>query len=127
MGLSLIQSTNAVQTVLSREDISIGLTIITFAQFAGGTIFISISQAVLTDTLKTQLSTSIPGLDVNALSSTGTTDIYKLVPEGLVPVLLKAYNQSIVNVFYVALGTACLGLVASFSSSGDLSSTRSQL
>jgi hypothetical protein len=102
-----------VQTVLSREDISVGVTIITFAQLTGGTIFISVCQAVLTTTLKNELSTSIPGLDVQKVSSTGATDLTKLVPEELVPILLAAYNEGVVNVFYCALGAACLGLVAS--------------
>jgi activator of 2-hydroxyglutaryl-CoA dehydratase len=103
-----------VQTVLPREDISIGVTIITFAQLGGGTIFISICQAVLTHTLKTELSRNIPDLDVRKLSSTGASDLTKLVPEELVPVLLEAYNKAISNVFYCALGAAFLGLVASF-------------
>lgn len=114
LGLTLIQSNNAVQTVLSREDIPVGVTIVNFAQLAGGTIFISVCQAILTQTLKTQLSTKIPGLDVQKLSSTGATDLTKLVPEELLPILLTAYNKAIVNVFYCVLGVACVGLVASF-------------
>lgn len=101
------------QTVLSKEDISIGVTVINFSQFTGGTIFISVCQAVLTHTLKTELSIKIPNLDIKGLSSTGATDLAKLVPEQLLPVMLTAYNKAIVNVFYCAMGAACLGFVAS--------------
>jgi hypothetical protein len=109
----LIQGTNAVQTVLSREDIPVGITIINFAQLIGGTIFISVCQAVLADTLKTQLGSKIPGLDFNTLSSTGATNLITLVPKDMLPVLLAAYNKAIVNVFYCALSVACLAFIAS--------------
>lgn len=113
LGLALIQSNNAVQTVLSREDIPVGVTIITFSQFLGGTIFISVCQSILTNTLKTQLSTKIPGLDVQKLSSTGATNLKNLVSKEMLPILLAAYNKGIVNVFYVSLGVALLAFVSS--------------
>lgn len=110
----MTQSIIAAQTVLSREDIPIGITIITFAQFAGGTIFISICQAILSNTLKTQLSTKIPGLDVARLSNSGATNLANIVSKDDLPVLLAAYNEAIDNVFYCALAASCLAFVASF-------------
>ena len=114
IGLSLAQSNIAAQTVLSREDIPVGITIITFAQQAGGTIFVSVCQGILSNTLSTQLSKSIPNLDIAALSSSGATDLSKLVSADQLPVLLAAYNTAIVNVFYCALALSCLALVSSF-------------
>ena len=114
MGLTLIQPNNAVQTVLSREDIPIGITIITFAQFLGGSIFVTVCQAVLSNTLRAQLSSKIPGLDVGKLSQTGATDLSQLVPKDKLPVLLVAYNEALVNVFYCALAVSCVAFVASF-------------
>ena len=90
-----------------------GITIINFSTFTGGTISISVCQAVLTYTLKTELGTKIPDFDVKGLLSAGATDLTKLVPEQLLPILLTAYNKAIVNVFYCALGAACLGFMAS--------------
>jgi len=105
---------NAAQTVLSREDIPIGITIINFAQLAGGSVFVSVSQAILSSTLSTQLSTKIPGFDAAKLSGTGVTDLSKLVTRDLLPVLLAAYNDAMDNVFYCGLALSCLAFVASF-------------
>ncbi|GAB7354461.1 hypothetical protein MBLNU459_g4943t1 [Dothideomycetes sp. NU459] len=114
LGLSLAQPNNVCQTVLSREDIPIGVTIVTFAQFLSGTIFITVCQAVLSNTLISQLSTTIPGLDAASLSTTGVTDLMSLVPKDKLQVLFTAYNLGICNVFYIALAMSCLAFVASF-------------
>lgn len=110
----MAQSINAAQTVLSREDIPIGVTIISFAQFVGGSIFVSVCQAILSSTLSAQLSTKIPGFDAAKLSRTGTTNLSRLVPKDELSVLLAAYNDAIDNVFYCALAVSCLAFVASF-------------
>jgi hypothetical protein len=114
MGLTLAQPNCAIQTVLSREDIPIGITIISFANLLGGTIFIPICQAVLFSTLSSQLTNKIPGLDVNKLSQTGATDLSGLVDKAELPILLTAYNKAIVNIFYCALAMACVTFLSSF-------------
>ena len=112
MGLSLAQCNNAAQTVLSREDIPVGITLIAFAQFFGGTVFVSVSQGILSNTLRRQLSKTIPGLDVTAVSNSGATDLSKLVSKDKLPLLLAAYNAAIDNVFYCALALSCLAFGA---------------
>jgi len=114
LGLSLAQANIACQTVLSREDIPIGITIIAFAQFFGGTVFVTVCQTVLSNTLTSQLSMKIPGLNAATLSGTGATKLSSLVPNDELPVLLAAYNLAIRNVFYVALAVSCLAFAASF-------------
>ena len=114
IGFSLAQPLNAAQTVLSREDIPTGITIVNFSNFIGGTIFVSVCQGVLSSTLSSHLRDSIPGLDPSTLSSAGATDLSKLVPVDKVPVFLEAYNHAIVNVFYVALGLAALAFLAAW-------------
>jgi hypothetical protein len=99
---------------LSREDIPTGTTVVAFAQFFGGTIFVPVCQAVLSSTLASQLSTKIPGLDAAKLAGAGATNLASLVPRDELPLLLTAYNLAIRNVFYVALAVSCLALVASF-------------
>jgi hypothetical protein len=51
LGLSLAQANIACQTVLSREDIPVGVTIIAFTQFLGGTVFVTMCQTILLNTL----------------------------------------------------------------------------
>jgi hypothetical protein len=114
MGMSLSQCNNAAQTVLSRKDIAIGITIINFGNFVGGTIFVSICQGILSSTLQSKLGQQIPGLDVSSISSSGATDLSKLVPPSQLQVLQAAYNKGINNVFYCALGVAGFVFVASW-------------
>ena len=114
MGLALTQPNNAAQTVLSREDIPIGVTILGFAQFLAGSISVSVCQAVLSSTLREQLSKKIPGFDAAKLSASGTTNLSRLVPTEQLPILLAAYNKAIDNVFYCALALSCVAFIASF-------------
>jgi len=114
MGISLAQCYNAAQTVLSREDIPIGITILSFCNFVGGTIFVSVCQGILSSTLKTQLRQSVPGLDVSSLSRSGASDLSSLVSADQLPLLLEAYNKGINNVFYCALGLSALAFAASW-------------
>ncbi|MCJ1476235.1 hypothetical protein MMC13_004901 [Lambiella insularis] len=113
LGLTLTGPINAAQTVLSREDIPIGMTILTFAQFISGTILISVCQTVLSSTLVSQISDQIPNLDASTLSGTGATSLLGLVPEQYLPVLLTAYNKGIENVFYCGLAMSGVAFVAS--------------
>ncbi len=112
--MALAQCNNAAQTVLSREDIAVGITIINFGNFVGGTIFVSICQGILSSTLRSQLREHIPGLDVAAISSSGATNLAKLVAPDQLPILLQAYNKGIDNVFYVALGVSAFAFLASW-------------
>ncbi|KAF9734949.1 hypothetical protein PMIN06_011010 [Paraphaeosphaeria minitans] len=114
MGMSLAQCNNAAQTVLSREDIPIGITIINFGNFVGGTIFVSICQTILSSTLRSQLAQKIPGLDLSAIAHAGATDLAKLIPTDKLPVFHAAYNEGIVNVWYCALGVSAFAFVASW-------------
>ncbi|KAF2489863.1 MFS general substrate transporter [Lophium mytilinum] len=114
MGMSLSQCNNAAQTVLAREDIPIGITIINFGNFVGGTIFVSICQGILSSTLRSKLAQQIPGLEVSSISNSGATDFSKLVPPSQLPILLAAYNEGINNVFYCALGVSGFAFVASW-------------
>ncbi|MCJ1285457.1 hypothetical protein MMC26_004797 [Xylographa opegraphella] len=112
-GSALIQSNNAALTVLSKEDIPTGVTILNFFGQVGGSVFISICQTILSSSLKSQLASTLPGFDASGIATSGATEIRNMVPEQQLPILLKAYNASIDNVFDCALGLACLAFVAS--------------
>ncbi|MCJ1416197.1 hypothetical protein MMC32_002532 [Xylographa parallela] len=113
-GLGLIQCNNAALTVLGKEDISTGVTILNFFAQVGGSIFVSICQTILSSTLKSQLASTLPDFNATGIASSGATDIQSMVSAQQLPVLLDAYNAGIDNVFYCALGLSCLALIASF-------------
>lgn len=112
--MSLQQCVIAAQTVLAKKDVPIGLTVIAFAQFLSGTIFVSICQTILANTLASELSRNLPGFDASAIALTGATQIRELVLAKDLPIVLAAYNAGINNIFYCALATSCMAFVAAF-------------
>lgn len=111
--MTLQQSNIAAQTVLAKGDISTGISIIAFTNFFGGTVFLSLCQTILANTLSSQLARDLPGFDTSVISSTGATAIQTLVSKADLPIVLKAYNAGIDNTFYCALAVCCLAFVGS--------------
>ena len=109
--MALQQATNAANAVLSPKDIPIGVTIIQFANIAGGTIFVSVCQAILSSTLKSGLADS--GVDPSAIAHAGATDIRGLVGKDKLDLVLEMYNLGVDRLFYVSVGLASLSFVCS--------------
>jgi hypothetical protein len=110
----ILQGPNlAAQTVLSKEDVSIGLSIVSLANFLGSTVFVTVGQALLQSQLLKKLQMILPDLDSSRLTDGGATSIRGLASTEKLPAVLQAYNDSIRTVWYLALGLACLVLLAS--------------
>jgi hypothetical protein len=90
--MTLQQCSIAAQTVLAKKDITIGLTIIAFAQFLASTISLSVSQTILANTLTSQLSKNLPGFDASVIANAGATQLEGLVSKEDLPTVLTAYN-----------------------------------
>jgi len=112
--MTLQQCAMAAQTVLSKEDVAIGLTVISFSQFLAGTISVTICQTILTNTLTSKLIKELPQFDSLSLANAGATQIQNLVTQKELPIVLVAYNAGIDNVFYVSLAASCLAFLSSF-------------
>ena len=110
LGLGMQQSNVGVQTVLPRKDVPIGVSLIFFGQTLGGAIFLSVAQNIFSNKLE-QNFTSLGGLDIGAVTSTGATDIRSIVPPGMLEAVLTAYNNALRNAFYIALAMSCCSLV----------------
>lgn len=104
----------ACQTVLSDEDVSIGLAVLTFISFLGSTVFISVSQTLLLNKLGTSLPAILPNFDPSLLASGGATSLRSDAPPGRLDEVLNIYNEGMRQIWYLALGLACLVFVASF-------------
>ncbi|KAI9150509.1 putative HC-toxin efflux carrier TOXA 13 [Paramyrothecium foliicola] len=103
----------AAQTVLAKEDVSIGIALMLFGQLLGGTIFVSVAQNVLSNQLLQRLS-SLPGLDPETILDTGATSLVNL-PSAIKPKVLLAYNESLRHVFLVGLVLICLAIFGAVS------------
>jgi hypothetical protein len=104
----------AAQTVLKNADVPIGASLMFFAQWLGGAIFVSVGQNVLTTRLISGLA-NIPGFDPKYITSLGATELRESVPEGLLFEVLGLYNGALVKVFEVALVVCCLSVFGALS------------
>jgi hypothetical protein len=109
LGLAMQMPSMAAQTVLRNADVPIGASLILFAQWLGGAIFVSVGQNVLTTKLVSGLA-SIPGIDPKYVTSYGATDLRGFVPQQLLAEVLGIYNGALVKVFEVALVLSCLSI-----------------
>lgn len=100
----------AAQTVLAREDIAIGASLMFFGQVLFGAIFTSVGQNVLDNQLASRLA-SIPGMTAQLIQSTGTTKLLSVVPTEYRATALDAYNDSLRVVFQAGLSMACIAIL----------------
>jgi MFS family permease len=100
----------AAQTVLPREDVAIGVSLMFFGQQLFGAIFASVGQATLENQLVGRLA-DIPGINAKLIQSTGATELLSLIPSEYYDTALKAYNDSLRVCFRVALIMACLSIL----------------
>lgn len=100
----------AAQTVLPRNEVSIGVSLMLFAQTLFGAIFVSIGNVILDTQLAKRLA-GIPGVTLRLIQSAGATGLLKLVPAEYHTAALEAYNDSLRVCFQVGLIMACLSIL----------------
>jgi hypothetical protein len=101
----------AIQATLTGSDTPIGIALLTFTQFLGGSIFVSVAQTVFAGGLKSQIAKNVPGLDGAYLLQIGSAAVRKVVSSEDLPGVLMSYNSALVNCFYLAAGIAAAGFV----------------
>lgn len=107
LGAGMQQPSLAAQTVLSQEDVSIGISLMFFAQSLGGAAFICIGQSLFVNGLADGL-TSIPGIDMQTIVRAGATELARVVPQGKMHDVLEVYNDSLRKAFLVVVVVTCL-------------------
>jgi hypothetical protein len=110
-GLGFQQCINALQTVLSLDDIPVGIAIITFAQSLSGAIFISVAQSVFENRLVASISTYAPEVNPSALIEGGAANLSQRLSKEVLPSVLYAYNIAVTQTFYVSVTAALLSFV----------------
>ena len=100
----------AAQTVLPRNEVSIGASLMLFAQTLFGAVFVSVGQNVLLNQLAKRL-VGIPGISSQLIQSAGATGLLKLIPAEYHSAALEAYNDSLRLCFQVGLIMACLSIL----------------
>ncbi|KAI0969787.1 major facilitator superfamily domain-containing protein [Xylaria arbuscula] len=100
----------AAQTVLPKQDVSIGASLMFFSQILGGAIFISVGQNVLNNQLIQRLR-DFPGFTPALIETGGATTLINYFPEEYHHGVLVAYNESLRTVFRVGLVLAAVSIL----------------
>ena len=110
LGLGMQMPSMAAQTVLPKQDVPIGASLMFFAQWLGGAIFVSVGQNVLINKLVSGLRV-VPGFNITWVTDTGATDLRKVVPTQSLDLVLQVYNRALVRVFDVAVALSCIAII----------------
>lgn len=104
----------AVQTVLSADDMSMGLAILSFCQMMGGAVWLAVAQAIFSHGLRANLRRYAPATDPDTIMALGATAFQTFVPATEMPGVLAAFSKAINWVFYLAVGVVVVSFLASF-------------
>lgn len=109
LGCGMQQPSLAAQAVLAQEDVSIGISLMFFAQNFGGAVFSSVGQSIFYNQLSKHLP-AISGIDVTAILKAGATQLARVVPMDKLAAVLVIYNDALQKTFYVpvAIGAAMI-------------------
>ncbi|KAG5986886.1 hypothetical protein E4U54_005234 [Claviceps lovelessii] len=112
MGLSFQTPNLAVQTVLPKPEVPMGIALMFFGQLLSAAVFVSVGQNVLANQLLVRLS----GLDgyedlKRLILSGGVTAVVDAVPLAQKRTVLVAYNEALREVFIIGLAMSCLGVL----------------
>ncbi|KAL8832481.1 MAG: hypothetical protein Q9191_000251 [Dirinaria sp. TL-2023a] len=110
LGLCFQVPNLAAQTVLPKNDVTMGLTLMLFGQLLGAAVFVAVGENVLGNQLLLRLS-GIPGFNSGLVTSGGATSVLSSLPANLRGTVLTAYNEALRKVFQVGLTVSCLAVL----------------
>ena len=112
-GIGFLSPQSAVQMALPKQDASIGLSMILFAEQFGAALFVSAAQNIFQTRLKGNLQMAVPQLNATNIESVGLSDMRTLVDPWDMGLVLDAVDKSVAQTWCLAVGLACLTVVGS--------------
>lgn len=112
MGLAFQTPNLAVQTVLPRPEVPMGIALMFFGQLLSAAIFVAVGQNILANQLLSRLA-GIDGFEhlKSLILSGGVTAVIDAVPAESKHRVLVAYSDALQQVFIVGLAMSCVGVV----------------
>ena len=104
--LTIFQPIVAVQNALPAEMVSIGTALVVFAQSFGGALFLATGETDFASSLVKALPRHAPNVSAQTVLVAGATAFRDIVPKQELAGVVQAYNDAIVNTFYLATGGA---------------------
>ncbi|WPH03650.1 aflatoxin efflux pump AFLT [Acrodontium crateriforme] len=99
----------AAQTVLKRDDISIGVSLMMFGMTLFSAIFVQIGQNVLDNQLIKGLQ-KLVDITSQQIENAGATDLLSIIPAAKHEAALQVYNSALKMCFRVAVIMACIAI-----------------
>lgn len=75
-----------------------------FSQNFGGALFLSFSETIFSNSLKTLLPKYAPSVDPETIINAGATGFRTIISPAEIPNVLVAYSKSVDRVFYMTAG-----------------------
>ncbi|KAL0256657.1 hypothetical protein SLS55_009053 [Diplodia seriata] len=113
LGLGMQQANIAVQCVLPRKDVPVGVTLMFFGQQLGGAVFVSVCQNVFTNELVQGVRALAANVSPAQVVGAGATQLRNVLSDDALPAVLEAYNGALVKAFTVALAMTCFSIFGS--------------
>lgn len=104
----------AIQTVLTNDQLAIGNSILAFAMFLGGAVFVSAANNLEDQGLITFLHQLVPNVNPEIIAAAGATGFRKVVSKADLPKVILAYNHALMQTFYISAGSSAAGALAAF-------------
>ncbi|KAF7333853.1 Major facilitator superfamily transporter [Mycena venus] len=111
VGFGLQQPFIAVQTVLTLQDIPTGVTLLVFMKTLGGALSVSLAQTILSNNLKSGLSSKLPGVNPAIILGAGAINLQGSVGAQDLATVISVYNDALVAAYRVSVVLACLSLL----------------
>ncbi|GIJ89478.1 hypothetical protein Asppvi_008420 [Aspergillus pseudoviridinutans] len=112
-GIGFNAPISAVQTVLPTDDVSLGLSIVLFAQHFGPAVSIAIAQVSFTNEISANLARLVRGLNPAAIEDQGLSEIVGRAPPGLHEEILVDVGRSVSKTWYLSVGLTSATLIGS--------------
>ena len=103
----------AVQNTLPAKDVHTGLAIILFAQNFGPAISVALAQSIFQNKLADNVGDILPDMGQAKIANTGLGDWRDLVGPQKLDELLGAFDLSLMQTWYLAVGLACTTVIGS--------------
>ena len=112
-GIGFSGPQTAVQAVLPTEDVSMGLSVMLFAQSFGPAVSVAIAQVLLTNQLSTNLNGLVPGLNPSNIENNGLTSIATSAKPTDLAKVLMGIDKSLTQMWYLVVGLTCTTMIGS--------------
>ena len=92
------------QNTLPPQQIPVAMALLGFSQTFGGALFLSFSDTIFTNSLKSLIPTYASGVDPEAVIAAGATGFRNMISGKDLANVLVAYAKSVDRVFYLTAG-----------------------